>query len=130
MLGETRGELERVRDEASAYLAGIGMSLHPSKTRIQRVSRRIPWLGFTFELKPTGFVCIRAKPAKMRDARRRLKRVADSVSRGGMTPEKADEIAGTVIRYLRRNCSGRAQPRKLEDYWTRLKEERWESSKR
>ena len=122
-LGETRGELERVRDEVSAYLAGIGMHLHPSKTRILPVSERIPWLGFTFELKPTGFVAVRAKPAKMRDARRRLKRVAGAVERGSMTPEKADEIAGTVIRYLRRNCSGRAQPRKLEDYWTRLKEE-------
>ena len=120
-LGETREGLERVRDEVSAWLEPMGLWLHPSKTRVQRIDRRIPWLGFTFELKPSGFVCVRAKPAKMRDARRRLKRVADAVSRGSMTPEKADEIAGTMTRYLRRNCSGRGQPAKMEEYWKTLR---------
>ena len=122
-LGETREGLERVRDAAAAWLEPMGLRLHPSKTRIQRIDRRIPWLGFTFELKPTGFVCVRAKPAKMRDARRRLKRVADAVRRGSMTPEKADEIAGTMTRYLRHNCSGRGQPAKMEEYWKTLRKE-------
>ncbi len=122
-LGETREELERARGAIAEYSAGLGMKLHPDKTRIQRIDKRIPWLGFTFELKPTGFVCIRCKPAKMRDNRRRFKRYAKTVACGRMTMAKADEIAYTTIRYLRRNCSGRADPVKLERYWKELTKE-------
>ena len=122
-LGETREELEEARDAIAGYLAGLGMRLHPSKTHIQRIDRRTPWLGFTYELKPTGFVCVRCKPAKMRDNRRRFKRYADAIERGSLTVAKADEIAYTTIRYLRRNCSGRADPAKLERYWKTLTKE-------
>ncbi len=128
-IGETREGLERVRDEIAAYLAGLGMRLHPSKTRIQRIDRRIPWLGFTFELRPTGFVCVRCRPEKMRDTRRRLRRIAQAVARGTMSEAKADEIAYESIRRLQKNCSGRAQPRKLERYWMTTKEEICPSSR-
>lgn len=123
-LGETRERLEEVRDEIARYLDGIGMRLHPTKTRIQRLDRRIPWLGFTYELKPSGFVCVRCKPAKVRDDRRRLRRIADAVAAGTVSPQKADEIAYTCIRRLRRNCSNRADPAKLEEYWKQTKGER------
>ena len=122
-LGETHEELEAVRDSIAICLAELDMRLHSNKTRIQRINRRIPWLGFTYELKPTGFVCVRCKPAKMRDNRRRFKRYADAIKRGSMTVAKADEIAYTTIRYLRRNCSSRADPAKLERYWQELTKE-------
>ena len=119
-LGKTCEELEVAKGAIDEYLAGLGMALHPSKTRIQRINRRIPWLGFTYQLKPTGFVYVRCKPAKMRDNRRRFKRLAKAVSLGTLTQAKADEIVYTTIRYLRKNCSGRAEPVKLEQYWKTL----------
>lgn len=123
-LGVTRSELEQVRDSVAEYLSGIGMRLHPSKTRIQRVSRRIPWLGYTFELKGTGFVAVRAKPEKVRDDRRRLKRIADAAASGGIAWDKAEEVASETVRRLERNCSGRADPEKMSKYWKKLREER------
>lgn len=122
-LGETREGLERVRDGVAAWLAPMGLSLHPSKTRIQRIDRRIPWLGFTFELKPTGFVAVRCKPEKVRDERRRLRRIAQTAARGAIPQAKADEIADAAVRRLRHTCTSRADPAKLERYWKRVKEE-------
>lgn len=122
-IGETKEGLERIRDDIAAYLAKLGWELHPSKTHIQRIDRRIPWLGFTFELLQTGFISVRCKPDKIRDDRRRFRRIAQTAARGGISPEKADEIAYTSIRRLQRNCSNRADPEKLETYWKRMKGE-------
>lgn len=122
-LGATREELATAKNAIAEYLARMGMKLHPSKTHIQLISMRIPWLGFTYELKCTGFVCVRCRPAKMRDNRRRFKRYVQAIERGSLTLEKADEIAYMTIRYLRRNCSGRADPAKLERYWLMISKE-------
>ena len=120
-IGETREELKHTRDAISAYLIKLGWSLHPSKTRIQRINKRIPWLGFTFELKLSGYIVVRCRPEKIRDNRRRFRRMVQFVSRGGMNIDKADEIVYTEIRRLRKYCSNKADPEKLEAYWNQLK---------
>lgn len=122
-LSNSREELERVLSEVTTYLGSIGMHLHPTKTRIQKITYRVPWLGFTYELKDTGYVVVRAKPAKIRDSHRRFRRLIKAVSHGTITIEKANEIAWNTIRYLRRNCSCRADPIKMECYWKNLVKE-------
>ena len=119
----TREQLEYVRRAVSDYLEKLGMSLHTTKTRIQRIDAPIPWIGFTYTLKLSGFVLVRCKPEKMRDNRRRFKRYANAIRYGSLTVAKADEVAYTTIRHLRKNCSGRADPRKLEQYWKSITKE-------
>ena len=118
----SRERLEEVREECAAWLAERGMALNRQKTHIQPIGRRIPWLGFTFELRPTGYVLRRVKPAKARDVRRRLARIARAVDAGRLELDKADEMAANIINYLRRNCSGRGAPRKAEKHWQTLTE--------
>lgn len=120
----TREELEYAKTEIEKYLARLGWALHPSKTHIQHISKRIAWLGYTFELKNTGYIVVRCRPEKIRDDRRRFRRINNYVKSGRMTEEKAEEIIGTTIRRLWKNCTNRADPIKLERYWTKLKGER------
>lgn len=119
---ESRERLEEVREDCSRWLEARGMRLNRQKTHIQPVTRRIPWLGFTFELRPTGYVVQRVKPAKARDIRRRLARMARAVDAGRLDLARADEMAGNITRYLGRNCSGRSAARKAGKHWQQLTE--------
>lgn len=127
VLGGTRAELERVRDEVAAYLAPMGMALHPDKTRIQRVGLPISWLGFTYRLKPTGFVRVRCRAERMRDTKRRLRRLAQAAAKGSIPKATAEDVARCAVRYLEERCSGRSQARQIEKHWERQKGELWES---
>ena len=119
----TREQLEHIKCAVADYLEQLGMDLHTTKTHIQPISNPIPWLGFTYTLKPSGFVLVRCKPSKIRDSRRRFARFVKSVKGGQMPLAKADEVAGITIRHLRKNCSGRADPAKLERYWNDITKE-------
>lgn len=120
-LGKTKVELETVRDAVAAELEKVGMALHPSKTRIQRIDGPIPFLGFTFTLKRTGFVLVRVKPGKLKGDIRRLRRIGAAVRAGRIALAKSDEIVGTMTRYLRSNCSGAAAAVKVEREWSSLR---------
>lgn len=115
-----REYLAYVRNEVDRYLASIGMRLHPSKTQCRRVTERLPFLGMTFQLTESGKVVKRIKPEKIRDARRRLRRMRDAVYRGTMTREKVDECFGDYLQYVKLHTTGNSQAHKMETYYASL----------
>lgn len=115
-----REYLAYVRNEVDSYLDSIGMRLHPSKTQCRRVTDRLPFLGMTFQLTESGKVVKRIKPEKIRDARRRLRRMRDAVYRGTMTREKVDECFGDYIQYVKLHTTGNSQAHKMETYYASL----------
>lgn len=119
----TREEAERALSAITVELARIGYETNRRKTRVQPLSEPVPFLGFTFLLRPTGYVLVRMRSERVRDARRRLRRVAEAAAAGRVSAGKADEIAQTAIRYMLANCSDRATPRKVGAYWDELRRE-------
>ena len=115
-----REYLAYVMNEVDEYLDSIGMRLHPSKTQCRRVTERLPFLGMTFQLTESGKVVKRIKPEKIRDARRRLRRMRDSVNRGTMTREKVDECFGDYLQYVKLHTTGNSQAHKMETYYASL----------
>lgn len=73
-----------------------------------------------FQLKESGKVAKRMKPDKIRDARRRLRRMRDAVNRGTMTREKVDECFGDHLQYVKLHTTGNSQAHKMETYYASL----------
>lgn len=119
----TREDADAARDAIGGELAKIGFEFNPKKTCIQRIDQRIPFLGFTFELKESGKVVRRVEPEKARDQRRRIRRLVEAERAGKVPPGTADKSFGTTYRYLLGNCSGRDGPEKYRRYYESLRKE-------
>lgn len=123
LIHHDREYLVDAKREIASYLHGLGYELNAKKTRLCRISERIPWLGFTFELKPSGKIVQRMRPEKVRQEKRKLRRMAYLVRDGTMSIEKLDECFSSWIGYAQRNCSDRATPEKMQRYYDRLRSE-------
>ena len=82
LIHEDKAVLEHCLEEIRSELAKIGLRVNEGKTRIQRVDRKIPFLGFDFRLKDTGQVVMTIKPESVKRAKRRLRRLVRLEQRG------------------------------------------------
>lgn len=71
-------------------LAEVGLTLHPKKTRVVTADKGGLFLGFVFRVTDNGKVLMLRDPAKVKDCRRRLRRLANLVRRGRRTVEDFD----------------------------------------
>lgn len=92
MVARTREELEVVLPKINEYLSGVGLSTHPTKTKIFHQNRKMRVLGFDFHVTPTGKVIMQIDPKNVKDRRKNIFRCAQKVRKGEMTREKADEM--------------------------------------
>lgn len=83
--------LEDCRDKARAYLADLRFELNEEKTRVYPLREGIEFLGFNFRLTDTGKVLMLIRPDKVKNVRRRLRRLARKSLRGEIPPEKVRE---------------------------------------
>lgn len=86
-----RERLEECREEIERYLAGIGLILHPTKTRIYPIKKGIKLLGFTHRLTATGKVIRLIDPKNVKAERKKLYRMVQKAKRGELTRKKVDE---------------------------------------
>lgn len=75
----------------SQLLAAIGLELHPKKTKIYPLTKRIKFLGFYHFLTPTGRVVTFVDPKNVKRERQKLCRMVRKAKRGGLSREKVDE---------------------------------------
>ena len=75
LVHEDKEYLAKCREEIEQELDKIGLSLHPTKTRLFPVSRRFKYVGFLFQLTHTGKVLMFVDPKIVKETRRRLKRL-------------------------------------------------------
>lgn len=75
----------------SEELAKIGLELHPKKTKIFPLSKRIKFLGFYHFLTPTGRVVCFVDPDNVKNQRRKLRRLVSKAKRCNLPREKIDE---------------------------------------
>lgn len=92
----------------------LGLTLHPQKTFIQPICRPVKFLGFSFLRKPTGRVTMKRLPEKIRQERRKLRKMKS----------KGVPVERVLVHYQSvRDClskGARSDLRKLDDYFENL----------
>lgn len=116
----SKSYLDYVKSEAARYLGNLGFSLNRKKTQAIPLTQPIPFLGLTFRLTESGKVVRRVRPEKIRDARRRLRRMREAVERGSMTREKVDECFSDYLSHIKTHTTGNGQAHKMETYYASL----------
>lgn len=117
LLSHDREYLVNAKRETEAFLASMGYELNAKKTRLMRISNRIPFLGLTFELTESGKVIRRKKPDKVRQERRKIRRMVRLVQEGAMTREKCDECVRSWVCQARKECTSSYEADKMERYY-------------
>lgn len=92
MVAQTKEELEEVLPKINSYLNALGLSTHPTKTKIFHQNKKMRVLGFDFHVTKTGKVIMQIDPKNVKDRRKNIYRCAQLVHKGEMTREKADEM--------------------------------------
>ena len=96
--------LEAVKREA----AKLGLTLHPEKTRITSVGDGAVFLGFLYRLTESGKVLMFRDPKRVKEIRRRMKRLASRERRGEVPQGALDESYRCV-----RACMEKGNSRRL-----------------
>ena len=92
MVAQTKEELEEVLPKINSYLNALGLSTHPTKTKIFHQNKKMRVLGFDFHVTKTGKVIMQIDPKNVKDRRKNIYRCAQLVHKGETTREKADEM--------------------------------------
>lgn len=92
MTAQTKEELEKALSEINTYLNYLGLSTHPTKTKIFHQNTKMRILGFDFHVTKTGKVIMQIDPKNVKDRRKNIYRCAQLVHNGEMTREKSDEL--------------------------------------
>ena len=119
LIGETKEELNRIRDEISVKLAEIGFELHPKKSKIISLTKEILFLGFRFRLTETGKVVLILDPDRVKAERKKLFRMARLVREGKMTREKVDQCYQSWRNHALKGNSGHLL-QKMDKYYQDL----------
>ena len=105
MIHEDKGYLELCREEIEKFLSKGGFELHPRKTRIQRVTDKLTFLGFDYLLTTTGKVVKLVSSEAVKRNRKKLFRMVQKVKRGEMTRAKVDECFKCQLDHIRKGNS-------------------------
>lgn len=91
LIHHDRSYLEKCLREIDEMLKKIGMTLHPTKTKIVPVADPIKFLGFTHRLTETGRIVMLIDPKNVKSERRKLFRMVAKAKRGELDKNKVDE---------------------------------------
>lgn len=120
IIGADAAELEGVREKIAENLARIGMTLHPDKTRILSARDGVLFLGFLFKVTETGKVIMMRDPKRVKEVKRRMRRLAHKIWRGDAKPDTIDKSYECV-----RACMSKGNSRRLirtmDDFFRKLK---------
>ena len=101
-------------------LAEVGLTLHPRKTRVVTADEGGLFPGFRFRVTSTGKVLMLRDPAKVKDIRRRLRRLAALVRKGRRTAEDFENCYGCIRACLSEGNSARLV-RNMDNYANELR---------
>lgn len=87
LLHESKEYLRRCMEDIHERCAALGIALHPTKTRIVKLSRGFTFLKTRFFLTDSGKVVRKIDPGSVARMRRKLKKFREWVDRGKMAME-------------------------------------------
>lgn len=109
-----------IKDRLSENLAKVGLSLHPTKTRIRSAKDGVKFLGFLFRVTESGKVLMLRDPQRVKEVRRRLRRLAHRIHRGEVEAEVLDE-SYRCVRACMAKGNSRRLIRRMDDFVSNLK---------
>lgn len=124
IIHENREFLERCTESVKAEFAKLGFEVNDKKTRIYRLEKGIPFLGFRFSLTETGKVLMIADPAKIKTARKKYARLVRKAGRGEIDRESVDASWQTWIDHIGKGNSYKLTKR-MNEWYQKL----WEGEK-
>lgn len=112
----------RIMAEMKSEAAKLGLELHPEKTRIVSAKDGAVLLGFHFRVDDKGKVLMLRDPKRVKEVRRRLRRLANKEKRGEVNLGAVDESYRCVRACMEKGNSMRLL-RNMDNYVNTLKEE-------
>lgn len=98
------------------YLKSKGLSLNENKTKIQKITQPIHFLGYSYKLKENGKVAMRVLPKNISKNRRKLKKL---VIIKGVSRDECDKVLQAILAHVRKS-NNRSQINKLVRYYKDL----------
>ena len=122
MTAESDAQAERILEEMNAEAAKVGLRLHPEKTRIVDAKDGAVFLGFLYKVDECGKVLVRRDPKRVKEIRRRLRRLTHKERRGEAAPGSVEESYRCVRACMTKGNSARLL-RRMDDFVNELKKE-------
>lgn len=119
LIHDDRAFLEECMETAIACFKSIGFEINPEKTRIYPLTEGITFLGFKYTLTETGKVLMFVKPEKVKQVRKKLRRLAHKSKRGFLPKEKVDESYRTSREFFSKGNAYRLINR-MDNYYNSL----------
>lgn len=115
---EGRAILAAAQEEA----AKVGLALHPIKSRVVKAKDGALFLGFIYRITATGRVLMLRDPQRVKEARRKYRRLVNRMKRGEISPEKLDASYQGVRACMEKGTNKRLI-RRMDDFVNSLKGE-------
>lgn len=87
----SREYLENLKLINEKYLASKGMEFNPKKTKVFSIKDGFTFLGFKYRLTDTGKVIMTVSSEKVKERRRKLRKLVRKAKRGEITKAKVDD---------------------------------------
>ena len=106
-------------EKIESYLNNLYFELNPKKSRIYPLAEGIEFLGFNFYLTETGKVLMFVKSEKVRQERRKLRRLVEKAKRGEMPRAHVDDSYKTWRNHVSKGNNYKLLLR-MDDYYKSL----------
>ena len=121
-IGAPDEDMEAVRAKMDGELAKVGLWFHPEKTKIATADKGAVFLGFVFKVDAKGKVLMFRDPKKVKEIRRRMRRMVNKVKRGEIPATTLDASYQCVRACMEEGNSARLL-RNMDDFYNSLKGE-------
>ena len=122
MVAENDAEAVWYLAEMREGAARLGLELHPEKTRIVSAAEGAVFLGFHYKVAPSGKVLVQRDPKRVKEIRRRMRRLANCERRGDVQRGAVAESYRCVRACMAKGNSARLL-RNMDAFANQLQEE-------
>jgi hypothetical protein len=123
-IGEFEGKINRVHDLfIEGELNKVGMDLHPTKTKIHKAKDGVVFLGFLFKVTDTGKVLMFRDPKRVKEIKRRLRRLTNKIIRNQDYSIGDLDISYKCVKACMEKGNSKRLLRSMEQLYRKLKGE-------
>lgn len=120
LIHESKEYLKKCQKSIDNLLKSKGLTLNEKKTKIQKVTQPLHFLGFSYQLQENGKVTMRVLREKIAKNRRKLKKM---ILIKKLSKEECDEALKAILAHIKKT-NNRSQVTKMIHYYKELWEER------
>lgn len=118
----TEAEGRAILAAAAEEAAKVGLMLHPTKSRVVKACDGALFLGFIYRVTPPGRVLMLRDPARVKETRRKYRRLARKIQRGEVAADRLDASYQGVRACMEKGTSRRLV-RRIDDFVNTIKKE-------